>query len=293
MTTTSARKRLPSRLAIQKFFRTPKGLLTIVFAALLVLGVPVEGARLVAPGLTSAIVAAALVDLVILRYKRRAWEYPSGAVLTGLIVAMVLSPHEPWYVGAATSAIAIVSKYVFRSRSANVFNPAALALVISFYVFGTGQSWWGSLPDAPPVMWAVLVATGAFIAQRVNKLPMVLAFMGTYYALFTITAFVGDPRDVAEVYRTPDLQAALYFAFFILTDPPTSPTRYRDQITCSAIVAVTSFTLFTFVGAVYYLLAGVLVGNIWEAWNRWHTRRRPHAKKVRREPVAQLSSAAR
>ena len=288
MTTTSARKRLPAWLAAQKFFKTPKGLLTIVFAVLLILAVPVEGAALVAPGLVSAVAAAAVADVFILRY-RRAWEYPSGAVLTGIIIAMVLSPHVSWWVAAVTSFIAIVSKYLFRSRSANIFNPAALALVVSFYAFGTGQSWWGSLPDAPPVMWAVLIATGVFIANRVNKMPMVLAFMGVYYTLFTVNAFVGDPRTVAEVFRTPDLQAALYFAFFILTDPPTSPVKYQDQIVCGAIVAVTSYVLFAFVGAVYYLLAGVLVGNVWEAWNRWRSRRRPRHGAIGRQPAVQIS----
>jgi hypothetical protein len=28
--------------------------------------------------------------------------------------------------------------------------------------------------------------------------------------------------------------------------------------------------VFELVGAAYYLLAGVLVGNVWEAWRRWH-----------------------
>jgi hypothetical protein len=99
-------------------------------------------------------------------------------------------------------------------------------------------------------------------------MPMVLAFLGTYYLLFTLTAFVGDPRSVAEIYRTPDLQAALFFAFFILTDPPTSPTKYRDQVICGLIVGATSYAVFELVGAVIYLLAGVLAGNVWEAARR-------------------------
>lgn len=80
-------------------------------------------------------------------------------------------------------------------------------------------------------------------------------------------------RSPTEVFRTPDLQAALYFAFFILTDPPTSPVKYRDQIVCGVIVALVSYAVFEWVGAVYYLLAGVLVGNIWEAWRRTNLRR--------------------
>ena len=45
--------------AIRQFFRTPKGLLTIVLAILAVLAAPKEGIGLVAPGLASAIIVAA------------------------------------------------------------------------------------------------------------------------------------------------------------------------------------------------------------------------------------------
>jgi Na+-translocating ferredoxin:NAD+ oxidoreductase RnfD subunit len=271
----------PRAEAVRRFFRTPKGLLLIVLAALLVAAAPIEGIRTVGPGLAGAVGAASLIDLIILRVRERAWMFPGGAVLTGLIVAMVLSPHEPWPVTAATSAVAIASKYLLRMRTANVFNPAALAIVITYYVFQTGQSWWGALGDMPPVALVLLIATGVFIADRVNKMPMVIAFLGVYYLLFTSTAFVADPRLVAEVFRAPDLQAALFCAFFILTDPPTSPTKYRHQIFCGALVAVVSVALFEWVGAVYYLLAGVLVGNVWEAWRRWDARRMPRVTSER------------
>jgi Na+-translocating ferredoxin:NAD+ oxidoreductase RnfD subunit len=253
---------------VRRFFRTPKGLVLIVLAILVALASLGTHIKLLAPGLTAAVGVAALVDVLILRKKEHAWEFPSGAILTGLFVAMILSPYEPWYVAAFTSALAIVSKYIIRTRSANVFNPAALALVVAFYVFHSGQSWWGALPEITPIAMTVLFATGVFITDRVNKMPLVLMFLGTYYLLFTVTAFLGDPNGVAEVFRTPDLQAVLFFAFFILTDPPTSPPKYRDQLVCAVIVAVASYAFFEWIGAAYYLLAGVLVGNIWEAWRR-------------------------
>jgi Na+-translocating ferredoxin:NAD+ oxidoreductase RnfD subunit len=236
-----------------------------------------DGAARVGPGLLSAVLAAVLVDLPILRARTRRWEVPSGAILTGQLVAMVLSPYEPWYVPACTSAIAIASKYVVRTRSANVFNPAALGLVVTFYLFDTGQSWWGALPESSPLAFAAVVLTGIFIADRVNKLPMVLVFLGLYFALFTASAFVGAPGPVAEIFRTPDAQAALFFAFFILTDPPTSPVQYRPQMVCAAIVAVVSFAVFTWIGAAFYLLAGVLAGNVFEAASRRRAARRRHS----------------
>ncbi len=275
--------------AVARFFRTPKGLLLIVFAILIGLAAPSEGIGHVGPALAGAVLAAVVVDLPILRLREGAWVFPSGAILTGLIVAMVLSPFEPWYVDACTAAIGVASKYVLRTRLANIFNPAALGLVATFYVFNTGQSWWGALPDAPPVVLIALFATGLFITQRVNKLPLVLAFLGAYYLLFTATTFVGDPARVAELYRTPDVQAALYFAFFILTDPPTSPTRAPDQIICGLIVAAVSYAVFEWVGAAYFLLAGVLVGNVWEGARRWRIDRARQAARRGSELLARTT----
>jgi len=260
------------RRRARNFFKTPKGLLTIILLVLVALAAPVEGIRTVAPGLLGAALAAGLVDLAILRVRKKVWEFPSGALLTAMIVAMVLRAQEPWWVTAATSVVAVLSKYLFRSRTANVFNPAALAIVGSYFVFHTGQSWWGALTEVPLAAQAVLVAAGVFITARVNKMPLMLAFLGTYFTLFTLTAFVGDPRRVAEIFRPPDVEAALFFAFIILTDPPTSPAKYPDQMVCGVLVAAVSYAFFEWAGVVYYLLAGVLAGNVWEAWRRVNRR---------------------
>ncbi|MEZ5318907.1 MAG: RnfABCDGE type electron transport complex subunit D [Vicinamibacterales bacterium] len=277
---TRVRHPLPAGAALRKFFRTPKGLMTAVLVLLAAVAAPVEGVARVLPGLLSAIAVAMAIDAPILRLRGGTWAFPSGALLTALFVAMLLSPHEPWWVTATTAAVGVLSKYAFRTRTANVFNPAALAIIATFYVFDTGQSWWGALGDMAPWLTLVLITTGVFITDRVNKMPLVLAFLGAYYLCFTVTAFVGSPTHVAEIFRAPDLQMALFFAFFILTDPPTSPVRYRDQVVCGVLVALTSYAVFQWIGAAYYLLAGVLVGNVWEAWRRVraHAARSRHSR---------------
>ena len=238
------------------------------------MGAPSAGLAHAWCNVLAACAAAMIVDAPILRWRTGAWEFPSGALLTGALVAMVLSADEPWTVVAITAVIGVISKYIARTHSANVFNPAALALIVTFYLYDTAQNWWGALPDLPPWALAVLVATGLFMTVRVNKVPMVLAFLGVYYGLFTGVAFASNPEWVAEVFRAPDLQMALFFALFILTDPPTSPTKYVDQIICGAIVGAVSVGIFEWLGVAYYLLAGVLAGNLWETARRVRIRRR-------------------
>jgi Na+-translocating ferredoxin:NAD+ oxidoreductase RnfD subunit len=259
-------------VTLGRFFRTPKGVALIVLVLLAVVAGAGKGLALVAPGVASAVLAGMLVDAPILRAIKKRWTFPSGALLTGLIVAMVLSPYQAWYVAAVTSVVGVLSKYLVRFHTANVFNPAALALVSTFYVFHTGQSWWGALPELPPVAVSLLLVTGAFICYRVNKIPAALAFLGAYYLLATVTAFVGEPKTVAELYRAPDVHAALYFAFFMVTDPPTSPPKAREQIVFGIITAAASYAVFELIGAAYFLLAGLLVANAWEGWRRIRSR---------------------
>ena len=182
---------------------------------------------------------------------------------------MVLSPMEPWYVSAITAAIGIASKYVIRLRSRERIQSRGdrarrdvLRVQHRPELVGRAS---GRHAAAPLVL---LFATGVFITDRVNKMPLVLAFLGVYYLLLTITAFAGAPAKVAELYRTPDLHAALFFAFFMLTDPPTSPPKQRDQLVYGAITAVVSYAAFELIGAAYFLLAGLLVANAWEAGRR-------------------------
>jgi Na+-translocating ferredoxin:NAD+ oxidoreductase RnfD subunit len=105
-----------------------------------------------------------------------------------------------------------------------------------------------------------------------------LSFLGVYYLIVTIAAFAGDPAHVAELYRAPDLNAALFFAVFMVTDPPTSPPNPRDQAVFGAITAAVGYAAFAVIGAAYFLLAGLLVANVWEARRRLVVARlSPHA----------------
>ena len=151
--------------SLTKFFKTPKGLLVIALAVLIPLAGMHSGFAVVAPGVAAAAIAAMLVDAPILRYRDKEWSFPSGALLTGLLVAMVLSPFGSWKIAAITAVIGVLSKYVARGRSANVFNPAALALVVSYFAFDTGHSWWGALPELPILALTALFVTGVFITM--------------------------------------------------------------------------------------------------------------------------------
>ncbi len=260
--------------ALKRFLRTPKGIVLLLLGLITALAVPGQGASEAVPHVLSAMAAAAVVDVAVHRLARKVWVFPSGGLLSGLVIALVLAPQEPWIVPVATSVLAVASKHLFRTRLANVFNPAALALVMATVIWDSGQSWWGALPELGWAGVPVLLVTGVFMADRIKKMPLVLAFLGPYFAWFTVTSFLGQAGNVAEIFRAPDLQAVLFFAFFMVDDPPTCPVRYRDQVVFGAIVAASCYLIFQAFGWVYFLPAGLLVGNAWEGWRKRSVRRR-------------------
>ena len=266
-------------MTARAFFRTPKGQLLLVFAPILIAAVWKAGVFSLAE-LSVAVGVAAALDLPIIRWREKKWVFPSGAILTGMIIGMILSPHEPWHVVALASAAAVISKYVVRTSSANVFNPAALALLIAFLAFGAEESWWGALPELPLIALALVAAGGLYLANHLKKMPAVVAFLFTYFATFTAASFIGNPLNVWEVFRTPDLHAVIFLALFMVTDPPTSPPKSRDQMIFGALCAIVTVATYLWGGGAYFLLTGVLAGNIWEAWRRIRQRRANEARRA-------------
>src|SRR5205085_12155635 len=180
-----------------------------------------------------------LVDAAWMSIETRRVRFPTSALLSALIVFFILSTSESWLVVGWTSVFAIVAKRLVRTSREHIFNPAALALLWAPVAFGSGESWWGGLADLPWAWIAVLLLAGGLLTERLNKFPVVLTFLAAYFGFFTL-ASLGNPQGVAEMFREPFLQAALFLAFFMLTDPPTSPNRYSDQVWYGLLAAVSA-----------------------------------------------------
>jgi enediyne biosynthesis protein E5 len=281
-----------SNFAVPAFLRTPKGQVLLVFFILLAIAAPAEGGWALLPHVLSAVVAACAVDVLYTYWETRRWIAPTGALLSGLIVAMILGAQEPWLVTAWVAGFAVVSKHVFRTGREHLFNPAALALLASGVIFGSGQSWWGALGDLPWPWIAVLLVTGVFIVDRLNKFGLVLTFLGVYFASFALVSVVNSAA-VAEMFRSPFIQSALFLAFFMLTDPPTSPNRLQDQVWYGLIAGGVACVSQLLGAGQVFLLLGVLAANVWLAVRRWWLRRPARQTPQQRRRAAHAAMIAR
>ena len=240
--------------------RTPKVQLLVFFAALLVIAAPPAGGIGLLPNLLAAVLPAVVIDAIWMGIDSRRLRIPTSALLSGLIIFFILSTNESWLVVGWTSCFAILSKRIVRIQREHIFNPAALALVWAPIAFGSGESWWGGLADLSWAWIALLLVVGAFVTDRLNKFPLVLTFLATYFGFFTL-ASLPNPHSVAEMFREPFLQAAVFLAFFMLTDPPTSPNRYADQVWFGLLAALSAGAAQLLGAGQVFLLVGVLCAN--------------------------------
>ncbi|MDQ6671122.1 MAG: RnfABCDGE type electron transport complex subunit D [Chloroflexota bacterium] len=259
-----------------RWLRTPKGQLLVIFAIMLAVVAPQAGGAAVLPNLLAAIVPACAIDVIWMAIQTRRWRTPTSAVLSALIVFFILSTNESWLVVGWTSSFAVVSKHILRGDREHIFNPAALALLWAPIAFGSGESWWGAFGDMPRIWIALLLVVGAFLTDRLNKFPLVLTFLGAYFGLFTLVS-LGNPSGVAEMFREPFLQAALFLAFFMLTDPPTSPNQYGDQVWFGVLAALSAGLAQLLGAGQVFLLVGILAPNAALAVVRYARRRRSDA----------------
>jgi Na+-translocating ferredoxin:NAD+ oxidoreductase RnfD subunit len=258
---------------------TAKGQMLTILMVLFAIAAPSAGGIALLPNLAGAVLAGCLIDFTWLAVSSRRVRFPTSALLSSLFVFGILSAQESWLAVAWTSAFAVLAKRILRTEREHIFNPAAIALVWAPIAFGSGESWWGALGDVSWLWIPALLVLGAFLIERLNKFPLVLTFLAVYFAFFTL-ASVSNPGAVAEMFREPFLQAALFLAFFMLTDPPTSPNRYLDQVWFGALAAVIAGVAQLLGAGQVYLLIGILVPNAVLAVVRY-ARRNADATSVR------------
>ncbi|WP_169794046.1 RnfABCDGE type electron transport complex subunit D [Alicyclobacillus acidiphilus] len=259
------RKRRSKAAALRSYFRTPKGFVLIILSLLVLIDAAYTADSRVIVHAVVAVCTAIVIDGAIARFWRRSRRFPDGGVITGLIVAGVLSSTAAYGIVITATAAAIVSKHVLHMGRKPIFNPAAVGLLVAIYVFHVGESWLADLSLLPVWGIALLGVAGYLVTYRVNKFPQVFAFFAVYFIFFGLEGAF-HVSLAADAFRNPIINSAMFLAFFMMTDPPTSPGRYSQQVLFGAIAAIVSSLVYLTFDGLSYLLIGLLFANAWKAW---------------------------
>ncbi len=166
----------------------------------------------------------------------REWR---SAAITGLSLSLLLRSHDP-VVWVAAGVLGVGSKFVIRVRGKHVFNPACFAIVAMLL---SGQAWvspgqWGAL-----AWFGLLLGGGAvLVLSRARRVDTAAAFLLCYALLLGVRCVVlGDPWTIP--WHQLQSGALLIFAFFMITDPRTTPGRRAGRIGFAVVVAGLAYGL--------------------------------------------------
>ena len=149
--------------------------------------------------------------------------------ITALILALIITPAKSLndYIFLAFAAtLAIASKYILAINKKHIFNPVAIAVVLTSFGFNQSANWWvGNLALLPFVLIG-----GYLIVRKTRREDMVLAFLISTI-LTTIAFSIVKGSDVLVVLKRVTSHTALFFfASIMITEPLTMPPTYILQI---------------------------------------------------------------
>lgn len=163
---------------------------------------------------------------------------PRSALVTGLSLTMLLRTDDLG-LAALAAVIAIASKFLLRVRGKHLFNPANGAIV--GLMLATDGAWissgqWGS----GALSALALAGLGLVVLTRARRAETTLAFLGGYVLLLAARALsLGDPLVIPLHHLANG--ALLVFAFFMISDPKTTPDSAAGRLIFGASVACVAF----------------------------------------------------
>mgnify|MGYP001254078853 CR=1 FL=1 len=174
------------------------------------------------------------------------WSGYLSPIVSSLGICILVRADNLW-VHPLVASLAMSSKFLIRagppgSRS-HVLNPANLAAFVAWACLpgawlSPGQ--WGA--DVLGALW--FIALGGIVTRRVGRLDIGLAFLLSWAALLAARLwwldYAWDP-GFAMWLRQCGNGAVLLFAFFMISDPLTTPRRRAMRIGYAAAVALAAF----------------------------------------------------
>ena len=178
--------------------------------------------------------AAQLTQYASTRYFKLPSYDPKSALISSLSLCLLLRTNDLAVAGLA-SFIAMASKFLIRWKGKHIFNPTNLALVVTLSL-GLG---WISPGQWGQVAWFgfLLACLGSLVVTRAARADVTLAFLLFYVSLLFVRAvWLGDPLTI-PLHQVQG-GALLIFAFFMISDPKTTPDSRTGRIIFALLIAL-------------------------------------------------------
>jgi Na+-transporting NADH:ubiquinone oxidoreductase subunit NqrB len=181
------------------------------------------------------LVTAQITQYVCTRLSRLPHFDPKSALISSLSLCLLLRTNF-LAVAVLAACISIAGKFFIRWNGKHVFNPTNFGLMAVILI--TGQAWvspgqWGS----DVFLGFLFACLGGLVVNRSSRSDVTYAFLGFYLAVvFGRSLWLGQPTSIP----LHQLQsgALLLFAFFMISDPKTTPDSRAGRILFALLVAL-------------------------------------------------------
>lgn len=156
--------------------------------------------------------------------------------ISALILALIISPIKsvadlPLLFWAAVLAMA--SKYILAINKKHIFNPVAVAVVLTALGFNGSASWWVGTASLVP-----FTLLGLLIVRKISRFDLVFYFF--IASLVTMLGFslIRGSDILATIKQMLFASPIFFFATVMLTEPLTTPPTKIFQAIYGALVGI-------------------------------------------------------
>lgn len=201
---------------------------------------------------------------LIFSYVYKATVNVESVYITALILFFIISPsqggdYSHFLMLAFWASIwSVASKYIFAVGKKHIFNPAAVAVVITAFTINESASWWIGTPSMLPFV----IIGGILVIRKIRRTDLFLSFSISALVSVMIFALINGSSVTNTLLLTLKNSAFFFFAFIMLTEPLTSPTTKWMRVAFGVLVGFLSAPALH-IGSVYSTPEiALVIGNI-------------------------------
>ena len=171
---------------------------------------------------------------------------PRSPLISSLSLCLLLRTNH-WWMAVVAAGLTIGSKFLIRWRGQHVFNPTNFGIAV-LLLLTSGDLFPALLPAqliwVSPGQWGsganlafLFGCLGFLVAFRAERMDVSIAFLAWFALLvYGLAFYLGDPAGLPNRRM---LNGALFlFAFFMISDPKTTPDSRLGRIVFAGIVAL-------------------------------------------------------
>jgi len=186
-----------------------------------------------------------------------------SALITALILFFIFSPPtsslSSLIILALVAIIAGASKYLLALRGRHIFNPAAIAAVISGIIGLRYASWW----VATSALIIPTLLLGTLMLYKTRRLSMGTLFVSVSVVTMIITSFIRGYDLSSVMSLMVNSWPVFFFAGFMLSEPLTLPPRRYQRAILAIGVGVLMGAGLKISGVLISPEIALVIGNIY------------------------------